>query len=206
MLLLMELELFCHIHSQMGREANCFKVTACSRKEIFPIALAIVFGVKTFHDYLFGRRFTINHCNICLVRTNQSPHKPLPEYIQRWALKMTTQLCTSMVKTTRMLDSLSRLQLDEAPSNESTQADLVLLLTTLEHQHLVWRRLEYAAEVWNPNLERDINCIERVHSKDMFTSLPRLLWRFVTLPWPTNAQKQKNISLIMYVFSRLLRS
>ena len=23
-------------------------------------------------------------------------------------------------------------------------------------------RLEYAAEVWNPNLERDINCIERV--------------------------------------------
>ena len=27
---------------------------------------------------------------------------------------------------------------------------------------LVRPRLEYAAEVWNPNLERDINCIERV--------------------------------------------
>ena len=100
--------------------------------------LAIVFGVKKFHDYLFGRRFTI-----------RSDHKPLQHLfsenkpistqassrIQRWALKLSAYECSIMYKPGKdheNADSLSHLPLDEAPSNESTPADLVLLLTTLK--------------------------------------------------------------------------
>ena len=52
---------------------------------------------------------------------------------------------------------------------------------------LVRPRLEYAAEVWNPNLERDINCIERVqkfalricshHYQDSYEDLLHFLYQ-----------------------------
>ena len=52
---------------------------------------------------------------------------------------------------------------------------------------LVRPRLEYAAEVWNPNLERDINCIERVqkfalricshHYQDSYDDLLHFLYQ-----------------------------
>ena len=85
--------------------------------------LAIIFGVKKFHNYLFGRHFTI-----------ESDHKPLSylfneispmasSLIQRWALTLSAYQYTIRYKTGKTLsnaDALSRL-----PKSVTTSSDCV---------------------------------------------------------------------------------
>ena len=100
--------------------------------------LAIIFGVKKFHGYLFGRRFEI-----------RSDHKPLqylfdntkavPQLasarLQRWALILSAYNYTISYKPGAQhanADSLSRLPLPESPVKTSPPADIILLMDTLQ--------------------------------------------------------------------------
>ena len=94
-------------------------------------ALAIIFGVKKFHQYLFGRRFTI-----------YSDHKPLQYHfnetkpvlamasarIQRWALTLSAYDYVISYKSGENhanADVLSRLPLLDIPKSVPTPGDTV---------------------------------------------------------------------------------
>ena len=100
--------------------------------------LAVVYGVKKFHQYLFGRQFEI-----------ASDHKPLQHLfsesrsiptmasarIQRWALTLNAYSYTISYKpgsSNANADVLSRLPLPEVPANTSLPGETVLLLETLQ--------------------------------------------------------------------------
>ena len=99
--------------------------------------LAIIFGVKRFHQYLFGRTFTI-----------YSDHKPLQHLfgrlkaippiasarIQRWALTLSAYDYIISYKPGKDQASadLSRLPLAGFPKETPTSADTILLMECLE--------------------------------------------------------------------------
>ena len=98
--------------------------------------LAIIFGVKKFHTYLFGRHFKI-----------LSDHKPLQHIfsptkatpmasarLQRWAITLGGYDYTLQYKPGlehSNADSLSRLPLPVAPSNVPEPAETVFLMEAL---------------------------------------------------------------------------
>ena len=100
-------------------------------------ALAIISGIKKFHNYIYGRHFVI-----------QSDHKPLsylfneqkgiPQMasarIQRWALMLSAYRYSIQYKSGKTLsnaDGLSRLPRPATPSNYSVPADLEHLVNHL---------------------------------------------------------------------------
>lgn len=101
-------------------------------------ALAVIFGVKKFHQYLYGMRFTI-----------KTDHKPLeglfdekkgiPQLatprIQRWALTLAAyeySISYKSGKTNGNADALSRLPLPDMPTTVPTPGETVLLMKHLD--------------------------------------------------------------------------
>ena len=97
-------------------------------------ALSIIFGVKRFHQYLYGRQFIIH-----------SDHKPLmyifdeakavplmaSARIQRWALTLSAYTYTIQYKAGKdhaNADGLSRLPLEDAPTEVPKPAETILLM------------------------------------------------------------------------------
>ena len=100
--------------------------------------LAVVFGVKKFHDYLFGRKFFIRSDHKPLQHLF-SETKPIPVQasarIQRWALILSAYDYSIAYKPGEdhaNADSLSRLPLGETPSKTFQPAELVFLMDTLQ--------------------------------------------------------------------------
>ena len=111
--------------------------------------LSIIFGVKKFHDYLFGRKF-----EIC------SDHKPLQHIfdsqrsiptlasarLQRWALALSAydyMIAYKPGKEHANADSLSRLPLPQAPLQTPLPADIVLLMDTLQTSPVTVRQVRH---------------------------------------------------------------
>ena len=99
--------------------------------------LAIVFGVKKFHHYLFWRHFTILSDHKPLQHLF-SETRPVPAMasarIQRWALTLSAYSYTITYKSGGdhiNADVLSRLPLPETPSDVPLPGETVLLLDTL---------------------------------------------------------------------------
>ena len=100
--------------------------------------LAIVFGVKKFHQYLYGRQFTIcsDHRPLQHLFSNT---KSIPVMasarIQRWALTLSTYDYTIAYKPGEQnanADLLSRLPLPETVSEVPLPGEMVLLMETLQ--------------------------------------------------------------------------
>lgn len=101
-------------------------------------ALAIVFGVKKFHSYLFGRSFTILSDHQPLKHLLGESHA-IPSMasarIQRWALTLSTYQYTMAYKPGAQhanVDGLSRLPLPEMPECVPPTGDTVLLMESLQ--------------------------------------------------------------------------
>ncbi|KAL5509351.1 hypothetical protein EMCRGX_G004709 [Ephydatia muelleri] len=99
--------------------------------------LAIVFGVKKFHQYLLGRRFIVfsDHKPLQYLFSEDRPVPPMDSArIQRWALTLSAY-CYKMVfrprKNQANADGLSRLPLDEAPECIPLPGDTVLMMEAL---------------------------------------------------------------------------
>ena len=139
-------------------------------------ALAIIFGVKKFHHYLYGRRFTI-----------LSDHKPLKylfDYncpipamasarIERWALTLSAYQYEIEYKPGSEhanADVFSRLPLAEAPKTVPLPGDTVLLMEALhtlpvtvaevkqwtDHDPLLSAALKMALQGWKPTEEEQM--------------------------------------------------
>ncbi|XP_058872250.1 uncharacterized protein K02A2.6-like [Acipenser ruthenus] len=100
-------------------------------------ALAIVFGVKKFHQYLYGHHFTIcsDHKPLMSLFSESKLIPPMASgRIQRWALLLAGyeyEICYKSGETHSNADGLSRLPLKDTPSHVQTPGDVVLLLENL---------------------------------------------------------------------------
>ena len=100
--------------------------------------LAIIFGVKKFHQFLYGHPFTI-----------KTDHKPLEgllnekkgipalaaRRIQRWALTLSAyeyKISYKAGQTNGNADALSRLPLAEMPNSVPVPGETILLMAHLE--------------------------------------------------------------------------
>ena len=100
--------------------------------------LAIIFRVKKFHDYLFGRQFQIrsDHKPLQHIFDSQRPIPALASArLQRWALTLSAYDYTITYKPGKEhanADSLSRLPLPQAPLHTPPPGDIILLMETLQ--------------------------------------------------------------------------
>ena len=133
--------------------------------------LAIVSGIKKFHNFLYGRHFII-----------ESDHRPLSflfneakgipqmasSLIQRWAITLSAYnytICYKKGKTLCNADALSRLPRPVTTATDDTCTELVNLV-----QHM------------------SSTCVSALHIKDWTTKDPLLskVRRFIQLGWPNN--------------------
>ena len=100
--------------------------------------LSIVFGVKRFHEYLVGHKFTIisDHKPLQYLFNEKKaiPQMASPR-VQRWALTLSGYEYDIMYKPGKQhcnADMLSRLPLETAPKDVPVPGDTVVLLETLQ--------------------------------------------------------------------------
>ena len=100
--------------------------------------LAIIFAVKRFHQYLYGRKFII-HSDHKPLQHIFGNNRPVPAMasarIQRWALTLAAYSYTILYKPGKEIsqaDGLSRLPLSESPSEVPVPGETVLLLETIQ--------------------------------------------------------------------------
>ena len=100
--------------------------------------LAIVYRVKRFHQYLFGRSFKIcsDHKPLQYIFSETRPIPSLASArLQRWALTLGAynyQIQYKPGKDNSNTDSLSRLPLPESPSSVPLPGETVFLMDTLD--------------------------------------------------------------------------
>ena len=99
--------------------------------------LYIIFGVKKFHGYLFGRKFVIRSDHKPLQRLFDNT-RAIPQLasarLQRWSLILSAYDYTILYRSGEKhanADSLSRLPLPEPPSITPQPTDIILLMKTL---------------------------------------------------------------------------
>ena len=100
--------------------------------------LAIIFGVKKFHQYLLGRKFKIYSDHKPLQHLFSESH-PVPAMasarIRRWVLTLGAYdytICYKPGKNQANADSLSRLPLPESPPEVATPGEIVFMMETLQ--------------------------------------------------------------------------
>ena len=100
-------------------------------------ALAIMFGVKRYHQYLYGRHFIIHsdHKPLMFIFDESKAVPPTASArIQRWALTLSGYTYSIRYRAGREhanADSLSRLPLAEAPADVPQPAETVFLMDLL---------------------------------------------------------------------------
>ncbi|XP_063861687.1 uncharacterized protein LOC135101528 [Scylla paramamosain] len=109
--------------------------------------LAIIFGVKKFHNYLYGRHFEIISDHQPL-KSLFNETRPVPvmasSRIQRWALTLSAYEYTITHKPGKNIvhaDGLSRLPLPEFPKVTPVPGDVVCVLERLDQTPVTSREL-----------------------------------------------------------------
>lgn len=100
--------------------------------------LAVIFGIRRFHKYLYGRNFTIVTDHKPLISLF-SETKPVPQMVsprvQRWAVWLRAyeyRIVYKPGKQNANADALSRLPLPEACPAEGGEEELVLMLDVMD--------------------------------------------------------------------------
>ena len=112
-------------------------------------ALACIFGVKRFHQYLYGRKFIL-HTDHKPLLTLFSSSRGIPSQvsarIQRWALTMAAYEYDIKYKKTSQhgnADGLSRLPLTEPDEEQSeVPTEVVLLVEALEDAPMTYAQIQ----------------------------------------------------------------
>ena len=100
--------------------------------------LAIVYGVKHFHTYLFGHSFELvtDHQPLLALLNEKRPTSPQASArVRRWSLLLSAYEYTLVFRKTEAhgnADALSRLPLPVAPAETQSPPELVLLMEQLE--------------------------------------------------------------------------
>ena len=96
--------------------------------------LVVIFGVKKFHQYLLGRRFTI-YSDHKPLQYLFSETRPVPAMassrIQRWALTLSVYIVFKSGEAQANADALSRLPLKDSTQEVPCPEDTIFMLETL---------------------------------------------------------------------------
>ena len=100
--------------------------------------LAIIFGIKSIHDYVVGRKFTIvsDHKPLQYLSTKKKAIPQMaPARVQRGALTLSSYDYNISYKSGKPhcnANMLSRLPIEAAPANVLIPGDTIMLLETLQ--------------------------------------------------------------------------
>ena len=141
--------------------------------------LACIFGIKKFHDYLFGRKFELitNHKPLLglFKISRRATSIQASARIKRWALFLSSYEYNLVFRNTTAhanADALSRLPLPESLTTTTTPPEIVLLLEHLDESLVTakdirtWtscdpklsRVLQYVQQGWpSGNVEEDLS-------------------------------------------------
>ena len=147
-------------------------------------ALALIFGIKKFHQYLFGRRFTLITDHKPLM-TILGPKKTIPQLaaarLQRWALLLSAydyQLEFRSSQNHSNADGLSRLPLKtEKPITYSSG---ITRMKALARCHIWWPKLDNAIEQVAKSCQACLSVKQAPPLAPLHTwSWPQKLWQRV---------------------------
>ncbi|XP_063897445.1 uncharacterized protein K02A2.6-like [Helicoverpa armigera] len=104
-------------------------------------ALAIIFGVTKFHEFLAGRRFSIVTDHKPLVGLF-NPAKPIPDQISprmlRWSLKLSSYNYSIKYRPGKLIGNADALSRWTAPDTSSVQEEVLRDVLLLEEQPSGW--------------------------------------------------------------------
>ena len=136
---------------------NCFN----SAKE----ALAIIYGVKRFHEYLYDRKFTIFSYRKPLMYIF-SKDKNIPRmvscHIQRWAILLNVYdylICYRPEQDLIGADALSRLPVSSLLERTPDPGDYILLLNVVNQSPVTASKIRYWTNK-DPELDKVYSCVE----------------------------------------------
>ena len=104
--------------------------------------LSVIVGLKTFHQYLWGHKFTIvtDHKPLLgLFGETKAVPQMLSPWMQRWALTLAAyeyQISHRPGQSIRQADALSRLPVGGAPRHVPVSADTILTMQYLDMSHV----------------------------------------------------------------------
>ena len=159
----------------LGYASRTLTEAECNYSQLEKEGLACIFGIKRFHDYLFGQPFELitDHKPLLgLLKENRAVSQQASARIKRWSLFLSSyeyQLVFRNTKAHANADALSRLPLPEEPLKTVEEPELVLLA-------------EHLAE--SPVTAHDIQAWTRRDSK-----LSRVL-HHVQKGWPTEGDPE----------------
>ncbi|MDD9818931.1 MAG: RNase H-like domain-containing protein, partial [Gammaproteobacteria bacterium] len=122
----------------VGYASRTLTQTEQKYSQIEKEGLACVFGVKKFHSYVYGYRFSLVTDHKPLLSLFNESHAVPPQAsgrIQRWALTLAAYEYTLSFRSSaqhRNADALSRLPLSDMPEETPLPAELVQLVEHLE--------------------------------------------------------------------------
>ena len=129
-------------------------------------ALALVFGIKRFHAYLFGHRFELitDHQPLLALLHEHRPTSPQASArVRRWSLLLSAyeyKLTFRKTHEHQNADALSRLPLPQTQTESSTPPELVLLMDHLDDSPVTARHIQ----TWtrrDPVLSKVMHYVER---------------------------------------------
>ena len=137
---------------------NCFN----SAKE----ALAIIYGVKRFHEYLYDGKFTIFSYRkplMYIFSKAKSIPRMVSSHIQRWAILLSGYDYLILYIPERDLigaDALSRLPVSSSLKSTPDPGDYILLLNVVNQSPVTASKIRYWTNR-DPELGKVYSCVER---------------------------------------------
>ena len=127
--------------------------------------LSCIFGIKKFHDYLFGRPFNLitDHKPLLGLLKENTPRSPQASArIKRWALFLSSYEYTLSFRKTddhANADALSRLPLPDVPVTTRMEPELVLLAEHLEESPITAKDIRHWTSR-DPKLSRVLHNVQ----------------------------------------------
>jgi len=110
--------------------------------------LALIFGVKKFHQYLYGKRFTLytDHQPLVGLFAEEKPVSVMASAgVQRWALTLAAYEYTIKYRAGKCnanADALSRLPVAETPVCTPVPAEVIGLMEKLNHTPVTAQKIK----------------------------------------------------------------
>ena len=153
---------------EIGYASRSLSAAQRNYSQIEREALALVFGVKRFHSFLFGHRFELvtDHQPLLALLHEHRPTSPQASArIRRWSLLLSAYEYAIKFRKTQAhsnADALSRLPLREYQRESETPPELVLLMDHLDDSPITARHIA----VWtrrDPELSKILTFVEKVY-------------------------------------------